>query len=302
MYVRITKINERLTSRAVKSDLLEERRINAAESSEHGSALAARKFSRTRAANNGKQRSTADQKCYKCGKWGHISYQCGAPRGDKKSEERKGKDEESRERHEKGGDKPKFKGLTSAFALACSQRKCVSYQDSCASNHMTPDRHRFIDFQPATGEVKIGKGCLTVKGKGTIVIKLTNSCGGWTLSLSNALWVPELDVNLVSVRQLAKKGVQTMFRLNEAIGEHDDGDVLFNALVENDVYYLGTEPDENYVANVSVNDECNGGIEIEVFQAKAFRSTLWHERLGHLHEGAMNRIPGLDLKKEYPRV
>ena len=83
-----------------------------------------------------------------------------------------------------------------------------SYLDSSASNHMTLDRHRFVDFTPATRQIRIGKGHLEVKGKGTIVVKMAEFCGGWTLSLSNALQVPQLHVNLISIRQLAKKGPQ----------------------------------------------------------------------------------------------
>ena len=115
-------------------------------------------------------------------------------------------------------------------------RERIRYFDSGASNHMTPDRHRFVDFTPATGQIRIGKGYLEVKGRGTIVAKMAESCGGWTLSLLNALWVPELDVNLISIKQLAKKGVTTVCSRDEAVGTHDDGDVVFNSKVGVDVY------------------------------------------------------------------
>ena len=93
-------------------------------------------------------------------------------------------------------------------SISHMDRGRISYLDSSASNHMTPDRHRFVDFTPAIRQIRIGKGHLEVKGKGTIVVKTAEFCGGWTLSLSNALWVPELDVNLISIRELAKKGPQ----------------------------------------------------------------------------------------------
>ena len=93
-----------------------------------------------------------------------------------------------------------------------------------------------MDFTPATGQIRIGKGYLEVKGRGTIVVKIAESCGGWMLSLLNALWVPELDVNLISIKQLAKKGVTTVCSRDEAVGTHDDGDVVFNSKVGVDVY------------------------------------------------------------------
>lgn len=56
-----------------------------------------------------------------------------------------------------------------------------------------------MDFVPTTGHIRIGKGRLEVKGKGTIFVKVAESCEGWTFSLSNALWVPQIDVNLISI-------------------------------------------------------------------------------------------------------
>lgn len=82
-YVRITRINKDLTSRMVMADLLlEERRIDAAaESSVQGSAIATRRQWKPKPHQNKdgtkpKNRDTHNQKCYKCGKWGHILYQC----------------------------------------------------------------------------------------------------------------------------------------------------------------------------------------------------------------------------------
>lgn len=60
----------------------------------------------------------------------------------------------------------------------------ISYLDLGTSNHMTPGRYHFV---PAIEYIRIGKGHLEVKGKGTIIVKMAESCGGWTFSLSNAL-------------------------------------------------------------------------------------------------------------------
>jgi hypothetical protein len=57
---------------------------------------------------------------------------------------------------------------------------------------------------------------------------MVESCGGWTLPLSNSLWVPELDVYLISIRRLVKKDVTTVCTRDEAVGTHDDGDVVFH--------------------------------------------------------------------------
>jgi hypothetical protein len=62
-----------------------------------------------------------------------------------------------------------------------------------------------VDFTLATGHIRIGKRCLEIKEKEIITAKMTESCDSWTLLLSNALWMPELDVNLIPIRQLAKE-------------------------------------------------------------------------------------------------
>jgi hypothetical protein len=56
---------------------------------------------------------------------------------------------------------------------------------------------------------------------------VAESCGGWTFSLSDTLWVPEKDVNLISIRQLALRGVTIVCGKDEAVGMHEDGDVVF---------------------------------------------------------------------------
>ena len=81
-YLRETRNDNDLTARAVKSDpLLEERRVDAAaDSSEKGSAVATRRQWKPKSQQNidgAKPKNTDphDQRCYKCGKWGHILYQ-----------------------------------------------------------------------------------------------------------------------------------------------------------------------------------------------------------------------------------
>lgn len=99
------------------------------------------------------------------------------------------------------------------------------------------------------------------------------------------------------------KGVTTMCTRDEAAGTDDDGDVVFNSKVEDNVYYLETIPSERHVANVSVeNDQEEPGEDdegIKVIVAKAYKSIVsWHERLGHQHRNAMRKIPVSSVKPE----
>ncbi|XP_022878610.1 malonyl-coenzyme:anthocyanin 5-O-glucoside-6'''-O-malonyltransferase-like [Olea europaea var. sylvestris] len=81
--------------------------------------------------------------------------------------------------------------------------------DSGCTNHMTYDRTLFKELKP-TGitKVKIGNGCyIPAKGKGNIAIT-TNS---GTKIISDALYVPDIDQNLLSVSQLIEKGFKVSF-------------------------------------------------------------------------------------------
>jgi hypothetical protein len=87
-----------------------------------------------------------------------------------------------------------------------------------------------------------------------------------------------MDINLISIRQLAKRGITIVCGKDEAVGTHEDGDVVFNSKVGSDVYYLETIPDGRCIANVSVSndrsevDDSNN--KIEIIEAKAFRSVV----------------------------
>ena len=107
-FVRVTKIDEKFSSRVVKAQLfLEERRLNAADaSSEQGSALAARSkpwqnYNNTKDGGKQHKNNSGDMKCYRCGVWGHVSYNCPGPKGDKTTHEKKnGEEHKNKERKE----------------------------------------------------------------------------------------------------------------------------------------------------------------------------------------------------------
>ena len=74
---------------------------------------------------------------------------------------------------------------------------------------MTYDKTLFKDLKPTNvSKVRIGNGgYITAKGKGTIAI---STCSG-TKIISDVLYVPDIDQNLLSVGQLIKKGFKVSF-------------------------------------------------------------------------------------------
>ncbi|XP_019251087.1 PREDICTED: uncharacterized protein LOC109230005 [Nicotiana attenuata] len=81
--------------------------------------------------------------------------------------------------------------------------------DSGCKNHMTYDRNLFKEFTSiGNKKVRIGNGdYILAKGKGTVAIP-TNS---GTKKISDVLYVPDIDQNLLSVGQLMEKGFKVSF-------------------------------------------------------------------------------------------
>ena len=81
--------------------------------------------------------------------------------------------------------------------------------DSGCTNHMTFDKSLFRTLQSIeVARVRIGNGdCIVAKGKRTIVIT-TNS---GTETISDVLYIPDIEQNLLSVGQLIEKGMKVIF-------------------------------------------------------------------------------------------
>ena len=89
----------------------------------------------------------------------------------------------------------------------CSNISSASWLiDSGCTNHMTHDKELFKEWRTTDiKRVRIGNGA--VKGKGTVAI---TSYKGIKI-ITDVLFVPEIDQNLLSVGQLLEKGYKVMF-------------------------------------------------------------------------------------------
>ncbi|XP_073317226.1 uncharacterized protein [Primulina huaijiensis] len=97
--------------------------------------------------------------------------------------------------------------------------------DSGCTNHMTHDKELFKELKCIESKkVKIGNGeYIVVKGKGTVAIA---SCSGTKL-ITDVLYVPYIDQNLLSVGQLIEKGFKVMFMEKACVIEDATGKKTF---------------------------------------------------------------------------
>nr|KYP69138.1 Retrovirus-related Pol polyprotein from transposon TNT 1-94 [Cajanus cajan] len=131
-----------------------------------------------------------DVKCHKCGQLGHMEKIC-------KSHQQQGEVKVAEDQSQE----------EQLFAVTCFAANSSTESwliDSGCTNHMSYDRELFKELdKTALSKVRVGNGAyIAVKGKGTVAIE-----GQTGLKLiSDVLYVPEINQNLLSVPQLLEKG------------------------------------------------------------------------------------------------
>jgi hypothetical protein len=151
---------------------------------------------------------------------------------------------------------------------------------------MTFDEGHFINFKRDCGTVTVANGkTLQVRGGGTIEVPIQ----GKMTQITGVIYIPDLGYNLLSVSQLAERGMKCNFDSSSAT-------LLRNGKVVAIVRKLG----RTYVLKGSTNEKGQ-----RVFLASIDKgqdvSEKWHQRLGHsgmrktdlLGSGAVDGIPPL---------
>ncbi|RVX02495.1 Retrovirus-related Pol polyprotein from transposon TNT 1-94 [Vitis vinifera] len=140
--------------------------------------------------------------CFVCGKPGHYARECRF-RKDQKGAVVNAIDEE----------------IIATLSDVCVVQGKVQgwWYDTCAKVHVTYDKSLFKTFEDAKGnqEVQMGnEGKSKVLGKGTIEVVFTS---GKKVTLTNVLYVPDMNKNLVSGDLLGKPGIKAVFESGKLI-------------------------------------------------------------------------------------
>ncbi|RVW93366.1 Retrovirus-related Pol polyprotein from transposon TNT 1-94 [Vitis vinifera] len=140
--------------------------------------------------------------CFVCGKPGHYARECRF-RKDQKWAVVNAIDEE----------------IIATLSDVCVVQGKVQgwWYDTCATVHVTYDKSLFKTFEDAKGdqEVQMGnEGKSKVLGKGTIEVVFTS---GKKVTLTNVLYVPDMNKNLVSGDLLGKPGIKAVFESGKLI-------------------------------------------------------------------------------------
>ncbi|KZV43091.1 hypothetical protein F511_04483 [Dorcoceras hygrometricum] len=108
--------------------------------------------------------------------------------------------------------------------------------DSGCTKHMTYDKYLFRELSSTTSsKVRVGNGkYITVKGKGTVAI----STYAGTKLISDVLYVPEVDQNLLSVGQLIEKGFKVVFEDRNCLIKDAEGQDTFKVKMKGKSFTL----------------------------------------------------------------
>ncbi|XP_012458229.1 uncharacterized protein LOC105779023 [Gossypium raimondii] len=131
-------------------------------------------------------------------------------------------------------------------------------------------------------KIRIGDGNLIeAKGKGNVMI---NTCSGNKI-ISNVLFVPDIDQNLLSVGQLVEKAYTLVFRNGSCIVEDSLGHELVTVALT----------DRCFMLDVSQ-------IERKAYTSLADSTGLWHKRLGHANFKSLDLLHRLNLVDNMSKV
>jgi transposase InsO family protein len=219
--------------------------LSGVEASEDTSPSQERAFASTK---RGQIKRRFNGKCHYCQKIGHKEVDC-----------RKKKADEGR------GNRAQADASSLAFTAASTMARSEWLVDSGASSHMTSVREKFVTMQNLKEPIRI------IIADGTKIDAVAIGTVGFTLkdgtavTLSDVLYIPEVEGSLISVSKLAEKDVVAEFVKDKCVFRFDGAPVM-EARRYGSIYKVETVGDE-------------------VCQVATARQTPWtvmHARLGHI--------------------
>lgn len=171
--------------------------------------------------------------------------------------------------------------------------------DSGCSAHMCRDLNDFVNIDTGNnGTVNLASNTSTeIQGKGVAALSTLVNGKCKYVKLDNALHVPDLRTNLVSVGKITDKGFEVIFRDRKAEVTDKTGNVILTADRLNGLYYIRQEDTES-CRKTTISDK-----NIEKRSLKEWHYSLGHLSLKDLREAAKNgSIKGLvidDLSEDF---
>lgn len=149
------------------------------------------------------------------------------------------------------------------------------YIDSGATSHMTNNREFFNEiFTNIEDKIIVANGKeANVKGIGSGKVICYNGNIKKTITLKNALYIPDLHTNLISVKKITENGFTVEFK-EKACNILEDKKIIVTAESEGNLYKLKTE--HKVLSSMKTHsDKC---------------IHAWHKKLGHRDPEAIRKL------------
>jgi len=154
--------------------------------------------------------------------------------------------------------------LSPEFSKRDTSQWCL---DSGCTSHLCNDIRMLNESVRTTSNIRLANDATsTVDSKGNVEIFTSVGNMNKRIRLENALHVPDLRTNLLSVAKITDKGYEIVFDVNQASVRDCEGNVKLIAERQGDLYILNSRQ-----ANAAM-------------QTRQSDIEIWHKRLGHLNQ------------------
>lgn len=235
-------------------------------------------------------------KCFGCGSFGHKKAQC--PKSSEYKSAGSGEASSSQRGKKNVVQKANVGTKTVSFvaaveiAVAGSAVEAKWFLDSGASEHMAHDRSLFESLhklkQPVIIQTAKSGVSLFAHHKGRVVTHAIVGDKKIRINMEDVLFIPELSLNLLSLRRLENSGKRVIFFDGRVIVE--DGD---------EVVATGRQLGRLYCMNL-VCDKQDGNEKALVTGKVSQSLELWHHRFGHLGNDNLVKLVRKDMVQGMP--
>ncbi|WJZ92889.1 hypothetical protein VitviT2T_011862 [Vitis vinifera] len=214
--------------------------------------------------------------CNFCNKLGHSEKYC---RAKKKQSQQQPEQHASVTEEDKNDDEHLF---MASQALSSHELNTWLIDSGCTS-HMTKHLSIFTSIDRSVQpKVKLGNGeVVQAKGKGTIAISTKRG----TKIVTNVLYIPDLDQNLLSVAQMLRNGYAVSFKENFCFISDVHGTEIAKIKMNGNSFYLKLDL-----------------VEGHVFSAKIDESVVWHKRYGHFNLKSLRFMQEAGMVEDMPEI
>lgn len=199
-------------------------------------------------------------RCFQCNGYGHIAKNCPSPGTGKRS-----------------GNNPNKGADTSLFAALSTRSSDHSefFLDSGASCHLCRSSEMLTNARKAD-EISIraaNNEKMTSNTVGDISLPVTISGNNLSkINVNKVYYVPELEVNLLSVSQIVSKGHRVVFNSNGAKIFNSQRQLIASASLVNNLFKLDVPASSTY----ALSAKCE--------------MKLWHQRMAHLNYNSLCKL------------